>query len=486
MATKNLETPREDVNETRRDLNELESEIRLQETGDDKPKIKYIEKSKTNEKLEKLSKDPDVKNWFDKIAWKWLANTISTFEKDYLWKETKNKWGIETRTRTIIQKHPDLRYYLCWNLWLPYQETVGKRTKFSQLTFEQKLWFMAVYNTLRLKNFDASKFDSKMFIEKCQGYKNDYWNSMMNHFNNEIQKYTQMVWPFTGNNYLNLKRLLKESYWLTDTECKKMTDYLTEFQKEAEKSWVTEAWLKPRVKWVLYGLWALALMIAGAVAFNYFSDKANPLAETETKESWGEANLYLSEDVFQIISKRNHYRAEKDGKPVSKHFEEKAIEFKKDGWLGILHEGIIEDAINYFEWRKLDLKYDIEIWYIFDGKWMEIKAKKNDKWEWEVTVKVKKPIPEAMGYSFEVTRSKREKIFNLNKFDDFEFRAAQSCIDDALNKAKDSKHIEEARTALEEGLKDHLNNTWICVPNWVWTLMIKAGDIKNVKVEYID
>ena len=72
-----------------------------------------------------------------------------------------------------------------------------------------------------------------------------------------------------------------------------------------------------------------------------------------------------------------------------------------------------------------------------------------------------------MRYYFEVTRSKREKLINLDKFDGFEFRAAQSIIDETLKKAKKPEEIEKARKFLEEGLKEDLNSTWIAQSNMV-------------------
>jgi hypothetical protein len=57
-----------------------------------------------------------------------------------------------------------------------------------------------------------------------------------------------------------------------------------------------------------------------------------------------------------------------------------------------------------------------------------------------------------MDVEAEVVRSRREKIVNLNKFDDFELRALESVKDKALAQADKPENLRRAKEALRENM----------------------------------
>ena len=338
---------------------------------------------------------------------------------------------------------------------------------------------MAVYYTFWNYDNDASKFDSKTFIDRCNWFMSDYSDSIEKKLNAEIAN-NAIEWPISGTQYVKLKKVLKNSYWLTDAECEKMKNFMELLQEW--QSNVQEAGYRKRI---IFGL-GIVVGVLGYVWVKKWiwaiKNRIDPTAKTEIEENWGEIELTETKRVFERISMRSRYETQKDGKRASKTYTEKAVEFKKDGRLGFLNDSFVEKTLNWFEGREIDLYSDLEVWYVFDMEWSSIKVKKNRNWKWEVIAKVKKPRPEIMKYYFEVTRSKREKLINLNKFDNFEFRAAQSIMDETLKKAKKPEEIEKARKFLEEGLKEDLNITWIAKTG----LIINEGDIEKVTVEWID
>ena len=100
------EAPRESVDETRRDLDNLRSEVSDQQlpvSGSEwiDPKALTISHNpRLGQKIENLSKDSVLQSWMRKIIEKWLESRISTFENEFKDLEERRVW-IESYTAIL-------------------------------------------------------------------------------------------------------------------------------------------------------------------------------------------------------------------------------------------------------------------------------------------------------------------------------------------------------------------------------------------------
>ena len=147
----------------------------------------------------------------EKIIKKESQGIISAFESDF--KLQERKWiTIESIWRLIGKYHPDLIYFYCWELWLPYEEfqvktSKMKNTKFSQLTFEQKMKFIPLYNLLWKYNFNPSKISKikpKDFISEYKSLAKVNEKIITDHLNQTMNDSKNLVW------LVKLENILKE------------------------------------------------------------------------------------------------------------------------------------------------------------------------------------------------------------------------------------------------------------------------------------
>ena len=462
MTTKNPETLRElESPSTKQELKELELSV-----------------SRDRENFEKLSKSSVVKKWLDKIVKKESEHTISMFWEWYKNNELNRHLSIESWTRLVINAHPDLAGFICWDLWLPYEEMAVrgmKNTKFSQLTFEQKMNFISFHEALRYYWNDISKVSSKDFINQCKTLMSEHAKSITDRFNQRVNDSKNIFWS------ADIDWVLKKDYWLTDTECKKVKEYIELIQKHPEYVWwphkPLEAWFWT---WFFVGVIVTAIVwVLGYYAF----DNIFGLQSTEQVSSWGRVEMVNFEQVFEILSAKAEFAVrDEEGDDAVINYREDAIKFK-EGWPRYLKllKNWAEEVVNFFEWRSIDLKARVDVWYTFDASNAKCTVEKKN-WKWIFRVKIKKPKLVVMDVEAEVVRSRREKIVNLNKFDDFELRALESVKDKALAQADKPENLRRAKEALRENMLSVFRTTWYSG----WWISVDGKDVQDVIVEFED
>lgn len=173
--------------------------------------------------------NPFLQSWVNKILEKEAEWMFSEFEKNN-YNYEKNGLSVETWPRFIETYHPDLLSFVCEDLWLPYDKDIylhqEQWTKFSELTFEQKMNFMSLKRTFDYYKGNIANVSSEEFIDRFDSFYVMHLDVISANFNNTIKR-EGVELPdgiLTDGEiiktayYINPKKLLKETYWLTDKE----------------------------------------------------------------------------------------------------------------------------------------------------------------------------------------------------------------------------------------------------------------------------
>lgn len=447
-ALENLETP-----ETKQELRTLETQI----TWD-------------RRKFETLSKSSILKRWMEKIMKKWLEGRIKTFEENH---NKYTKESVDYYTESMVKKHPELINFIVWDLKLPVRTNDSWiKIKFSQLSFEQKLNFMALMESSWDYTGDwYKKAKVSEIIDKYWKYMWDFTKEVTDKFNNSIDKNKNFLW------LVNLEGVLKNDYWLTDSEYKKMKEYLDLIQKHPEYVW----WrMKPQEAW--NGLWYLIvawLSILLWVMWTLYFQNVWRVKPTERVMYWDRTEIVDFREVFQVMSayaKTDSHR---------RQFEEDGIgEFDETTWTWIEKAGktvwnVFIDAANTVQRRKLDLQLKTEIWYFFDAETATCSVeRKNWKWIFHIKLK-KKPELKIISEKAQVLNSRREWI-NMDKFDDFELRCIEDLKKEAMEEANKPEEIKKAENSFKKNLLSIFKNTWFANSQMV----IEGKNVEDVVIEY--
>lgn len=422
---------------------------------------------KDKEKFDKLSKDPALKRWMEKILKKWLEFRIKTFE------EVNNKYThrkVDDYTADMIKSHPELINFIWWELGLPIKTGESEaKYNFSKLTLEQKLSFLALYETKYdlWKNFD--KVPTNEIINRYKTWMNTFIEESTKKFNNTISDK-----KFLG--FVNMKNVLQSEYWLTDNECNKMEEYLKIIQQHPEYVWWEMLPMQAGAKEMIIRALALALLAAlGYIAYkNVFK-----LKEPETRIYGKSTEIKNFKEVFKIMSLETELTSNTrviEGDPLWYYDEETwGVAFRtiKKG------SNIVRKIINKsgIESRRLELQVDTEIAHIFDfetAKWnVELK-----NWKWIIHVEVWEPELKIIDTDVQIFNSKRELI-NLDRFDDFDIQAVETLKQEALDKANTPEVLEKAIRSLGKNILTLYHINWIATSDFC----IKGDDIETVIVE---
>ena len=423
---------------------------------------------KDKEKFDKLSKDPSLKRGLEKILKKWLKHRIKSFE------EVNNKYTqqkVDEYTADMIKSHPELISFIWWELGLPIKtgETEAQYN-FSKLTFEQKLSFLALYET-----------------------KYDFWNNFNKAWTNEIiNKYKSWMKKFVDEatedlnknveskkvlGLVNIEKLLKNDYWLTDTEYKKMEEYLKLIQNHPEYVWwdikpVEAGWF-----WIWLGIGILVWLLIAALWYISY-EKIFKLKEPETRVYWDHTEIQNFKEVFKVMSAQaeassNRRQFEEEG---FGHFDETTWNWVERAAKRTWNRAI--DVVNWAQSRKLDLEVNTEMGYFFDFEGTTCNVEIKD-WKWIFHVKTKKPEVKIISTDAKIYKSKREWI-NLDKFDDFELRAVNTLKEEALEEAKKPENLKKAEESLRKDMLNMFRITWFANSQMV----VKAEDVQDVIIEY--
>lgn len=475
MATKNPRNPETPTNpevpEIRQELGTLETQI----TWD-------------RRKFEALLRNSTFKNWLNKIFQKEAEHTISWFWEWYKVNEINRHLFVESWTKRAIKSHPDLAIFICWDLWLPYSDTSYiSGTKFNELTFEQKIWFISFQEALRYYNWDISRISSRDFINQCKILMNEHAKSMTDRFNAKLTNSQNLFQEVTG--LVELKKFLKKEYALTDAECKKMEEFIELTYKHPEYVWWgSTGWIKYKEAWVFP--WKEFFVVLKRLIIAWFSIWwVNELKScssittipAETKVYGDHTEIIEFKETFKVMSAVAVTDSHK--RPI----HEDGFGHVDLWWSFIADVG--ESFINWLadignitglENRDMVMRINCENYYTFDFEWVRCFVEKKN---WKRMVRltwVKKPEVITNITSVEILESHREKIINLNKFDDFEIRAQETLKQEANKKASTSDKIAEAEKSLGEQI------LWVFQSLWCHNseVDVEWKDIQGIIIEY--
>ena len=425
--------------------------------------------SKNYEKFETLSKNPSLKKWLEKIMKKSLEWKIKNFAESY---NKYSKRSVDEYTYDMIKKHPDLISFIRWELNLPIKiwESSNK-VKFFQLSFEQKLKFMALTNVYwdNVQNYNNIK--SSKIIDDYRKYMNSFIKETTENFNGKIESKKNIIW------LVDLEKVLKEEYWLTDPEYKKMKEYITLIQDHPEYVW----WImKPQEAW--FGAGLLVGIIIGLVIWGlgyYAYQNMFKIKAPETRVYGDHTEIENFEETFKIISAvaltDSHERLfHEDG---FGHVDLWWTYLKPAEWFinwaaDILNRTGLEN-------RDMSMRIKCKNYYTFDFKWAKCSLQK-ENWERTVYLKwVKKPEVISDVIDVEILDSKKELI-SLKKFDKFEINAQNVLKEEAKKEALKLNEIEKANESLGKQL------LWVFQSLWCHNsdVDVEWKDIKRIVIQY--
>ena len=371
--------------------------------------------------------------------------------------------------------------FVRWELWLPIMtEKSGAKCEFSTLSFEQKLKFLALNEAdydywSGLHNVWAKEIINryKIWVDRFMKETTDKFKSRMKSNKNIL-------------GLVPLEKILKDEYWLTDTEYEKVAEYLKLIQDHPEY-YVWASWKNLlSISWVGIGvlIWIWISLVLAGIGYYAYKKINNPfwLQETEQVASWGSVEMVNFEECFEIMAAKATYAIkDENGEDATTTYEEDAIKFN-EGWPRRLKvtKKWIENTINFFEWRSIDLKARIDVWYKFDAKSAKCTVEKKPNWKWIFHVKIKRPELQIMDVKAEVVRSSREKIINLSKFDDFEMRALEDVKEKTLKKADNPENLAASKESLRKSMLSVFKTTWFANSQ----MTIYGEDVEDVIIEY--
>lgn len=412
-------------------------------------------------KFETLSKDASLKKWLEKIMKKGLSWRIESFAKNY---NSLSKERVGYYTARMVKYHPELISFIAWELWLPIKTDKSRvEYDFSALSLEQKLSFMALYEAEYDLWSNFKNVGTKQIIDKYKSYLKQFSEEATNKLNKEVDK-KKVLW------FVDLEKVLKKEYWLTDTEYKKMKEYIELIQKHPEYVW----WeFKNMVNVAAFdaGLWVLIALLIGIVIWAVVPRKKLFGIKPEVKTYWEWWEISNFKDVFQVITQES--------------------DFKEHWWMEVNMYQIDWDdnfllewgkhLVNYFESKKIHLEVKWKLAVVFNAE----KAKcdvEMKKWKWILHVKVGKPQIMIKHSEAKVDYSDREWI-NLSEFDNTELEQEKRLKLEAIQRAENDPNFKKAaELQLKEQLLKIFRTTWIATSEMV----IKGEDIQDVIIEYTD
>ena len=413
-----------------------------------------LEKTKDQVKFENLSKDSLLKSWLEKVFYRWIDDEIRSFEKSH--EGVFN--NVDKYTADIIKDHPDLAFFVIWELNLPIRTEKGWAKRFVDLSLKQKLNFMALAGVVWEYTWDWFKNAATSDImDKYQKRMNKFVEKGTQDLNTEMYEHKNIVW------LTNLKKILKQRYWLTDEECKMVEKYIKTIEEHPEYVWMERenntinAW-RGRLVWMAIGvvLWAYWM---------YRFDRRWRISPETINTVW-ETVIEEPEAILQLLTEKWSFTT--SGSIKKQLFtESKDPNSIIESWKNLIKRGI-----NLFETKELMMKMHWDLGLKYDLIWSSLIVNHET---WEVILRVKKPEVVIIDSRAEVTNSNAE-VFEMEAFRNAEMELESNLKKQAIDKVKDNPLFYDlAREQTEKDLKELFVELQ---PYWV--------EVKNVTIEYIE
>ena len=210
MERKNPETPREGVEETRRDLDNLRSEVVEWEQSAEN-------ESTIVDSTEQLETDAEVKSGFEKILNKSFEKTISDFEK-----ELPNDFTVDDYMKSIAEKHPELWMFISTYLWLPSESFLwvepNLKRKFNKLETRQKINFIALKKAIdKLTSWGKilSEVSYEEITKEIWEQSKELTNNVNKHFEWKPLSTLKWLW-LTDKEFNKIWKLLRQKWLLQE------------------------------------------------------------------------------------------------------------------------------------------------------------------------------------------------------------------------------------------------------------------------------
>lgn len=391
-----------------------------------------LDKKKYLEDFKELSQDKDIENWlnkvFDKCSNEYFENKWKIFENI----------DISQTVKDILNQDPSLGIYIAWELKIPFW-----KTKFSELTNEQKVNFTALYETI----YNQHNIQIKDTIERCNFKLNNYQ-----------EKITNKIKTKNLSNRWVLKNTLIKDFWLTETEAQKLQKYLILINKRPEFIWnnVVEAWIWKFWWWVI--IWVIGWILSSLwviLTVDKIKNLLKPNPET-TINTWTVV-IDEPEAIQQLLTQSFHF-APHSGTETKTLYPEDS--------------GFVKRIINKAESKTITMEIEWHIALKYDLKWSRLEI---DKSTWIANFYVNKPeiiILDSKSHVIDKNWAILEDPFK--EFNDVELeleeRLKQEVID--MEKNNNYRYVEWVKNS-EQVLLDLFEKI---KPFWV--------DVKSVNIIY--
>ncbi len=402
-------------------------------------------------KFEILSNDPTVKSGLDKL---YNGVCLKAFSEEWKTFETMNIWE---KISDILKKYPSLLLEISWPLELPLTET-----KFSNLSLQQKLNFMSLYQAVYYKGFFNKKNPTVQDI-----------NDRMKRYNIAIEEKINSSFAFENNikNLWDIEKTLKK-YGLTPDEIWKVKEYILFLKKHPKyaEAWVLQvgAWI---IIWIFVALW-----------FLWVKDAMRGKSEIETNV-WhnGVTTIGEPQEVLKLITQEAEFQTPTDRIAVSPQVTWWFYDFLKENRvtgnfltkpftekvLDLYKEAQTREITMYLEW-KYQLQFDL------DDKNSRIHISAED-WKWEVFVQL--PLPKLVVIDTKATvESYDREIVQVDAYNQAQEDLRQMLEKTAISDGEKSDFYKNGLAKVSEQLFGLFNT--IYKPAWL--------EITGVYVRFFD
>ena len=375
-------------------------------------------------KFEWYVQDPEIKSWLDKIFTKLSKDKFSKEYKKY------ESMDISKEFDDIFNRYPRLWLEISWNLWLP-----SKATKFSDLTTTEKMNFNALYRAVNDKMFFEKNSD--FTTEKVYRRIKEQQRRMLSTINSEFERKNYA-------NFLNLEDTLAD-FWLTESERKKMQEYLLFIKDHPEMLWTEYelASLKQEA-----GIWwyLIVLVIGLAIGIGiwlYVDNIWRPDPEKTTILNWT-TEIKNPEKILNRLTQKAEF---------TNSWERKVEMYKKNDNDSYIKTKV-KELINKVQKREIQMELSWDLCLKRDPKKFCKMEVKSNGWKWVLYLTLAKPDVIVLNDKVNILNEDTELV-QVSQFKQTQEELRQELIKKAIEDAKaDPNFYEKWKNELKNQLLD--------------------------------